>query len=101
MTTIEHSQSATKGVFYALDQEQDGERIGEMTYSRAGETLIIIDHTEAYRGHEGQGVGRELVAAGVAHARENDLKILPLCPYALAQFKRHAEYADVWKQPGA
>ncbi|MCR9145365.1 MAG: N-acetyltransferase [bacterium] len=93
---IEHSETATKGVFHALNEA--GERIGEMSYSRAGDTLIIIDHTEAYEGHEGQGVGRELVAAGVMHAREHSLKVLPLCPYALVQFKRNKDYADVWKQ---
>lgn len=96
---IEHSETATKGAFHA--QDETGERVGEMTYSRAGETLIIIDHTEAYPGHEGQGIARALVEAGVAYAREKDLKVLPLCPYALAQFRRNADYADVWKKTGA
>ena len=95
---IQHSETATKGAFHAFDEA--GERVGEMSYSRAGETLIIIDHTEAYSGHEGQGIGRELVAAGVEYARANGKKILPLCPYAQAQFRRNAAYADVWKNPG-
>jgi hypothetical protein len=33
----------------------------------------------------------------VDYARKNKLKVIPLCPYVHAQFKRHPkEYADVW-----
>jgi predicted GNAT family acetyltransferase len=35
----------------------------------------------------------------VGYARERKLKIIPLCPYVQAQFKRHPDtYADVWNQ---
>lgn len=37
--------------------------------------------------------------AMVEHARTNHLKVIPLCPYVHAQFKRHPEeYADVWNK---
>ena len=35
----------------------------------------------------------------VDYARKHDLKVIPLCPYVHAQFKRHPdEYADVWNK---
>jgi uncharacterized protein len=35
----------------------------------------------------------------VEYVRKNGLKVIPLCPFVHAQFKRHPdEYADVWKQ---
>ncbi|HEU4902844.1 MAG TPA: N-acetyltransferase [Flavisolibacter sp.] len=38
----------------------------------------------------------------VDYARKNGLKVIPLCPYVHAQFKRHpADYADVWKPDNA
>jgi uncharacterized protein len=42
---------------------------------------------------------KKLLSAMVDYARKNQLKVLPLCPYVLAQFKRHREeYADVWEK---
>ncbi|WP_340065205.1 GNAT family N-acetyltransferase [Ascidiimonas aurantiaca] len=89
---IRHQQKETKGIFFI----QDGMKMAaHMTYSKAGPDKIIIDHTvveEAYKGH---GLGSQLVKAAVVHARENELKILPLCPFANAEFKKHPEYDDV------
>jgi uncharacterized protein len=73
---------------------RDGEE-AEMTFSKAGEHLIIIDHTMAPPAFRGQGVAAALVARGVADARAAGKRVLPLCPYAAAQFRRHPEWADV------
>lgn len=33
------------------------------------------------------------------YAREHELKVIPLCFYVYAQFKRHPEqYAGIWKK---
>ena len=49
---------------------------GEMTWSNAGESLIIIDHTFVDNAFRGQGIANELVAQGVAYARENNLIVI-------------------------
>jgi predicted GNAT family acetyltransferase len=67
----------------------------EMTFSKAGEKLLIIDHTEVPPAFRGQGVGVALVARAVEDARAAGKEIMPLCPFAAAQFRRHAEWADV------
>ncbi len=34
----------------------------------------------------------------VDYTRKNGLKVIPLCPYVLAQLQRHPEeYADIWE----
>ena len=76
--------------FYRADGAE-----AEMTYSRAGEKLIIIDHTEVPATFRGQGVGQALVARAVADARAAGKHILPLCPFAAAQFRRHPEWRDL------
>lgn len=67
----------------------------EMTFTRAGEGLVIIDHTGVPDAFRGQGVGAALVAKAVADFRAQGKKVLPLCPFAAAQFRRHPEWADL------
>ena len=72
----------------------DGHEV-EMTYSRASPTLIILDHTSVPDALRGRGVGLALVLRDVEEARRDGFKILPLCPFAKAQFDRHADWSDV------
>jgi predicted GNAT family acetyltransferase len=75
--------------------EAPGGITAEMTFSRASETLIIIDHTEVPDIFRGTGTGLRLVETLIADARTSGTKIIPLCPFAAAQFKRHPEWGDV------
>ncbi len=89
---INHRKEENKGAFIATE---NGAKAGEMTYSKAGDTLIIIDHTEVDPAFGGQGVGKKMVLAAVDFARENNIKILPLCPFAKAAFDKDATIQDV------
>lgn len=75
--------------------EQDGNILAEMVYSMAGASRMIIEHTEVSEELRGQNVGYELVRTAVEYARTHDIKIVPLCPFANAVFKRKKEYEDV------
>ena len=66
-----------------------------MTYSWAGEHKFIIDHTEVNPAFNGRGVGKKMVLAAVEYARKNDLKIIPLCPFAKSVFDKTEEIRDV------
>lgn len=80
---------------YSIRAEDGAE--AEMTFVRSGADTIIIDHTLVPDAFRGQGVGLKLVQRGVDDARAAGKKIIPLCPFAAAQFKRHPEWADVLK----
>lgn len=67
----------------------------EMTYSKAGEKMIIIDHTEVPDELGGLGLGGLLVRRGVEDARKEGKKIVPLCPFANAYIENHPELQDV------
>ena len=92
MMKIERDEHGTKGAFY-IDEE--GEWIAEMTYFKSGDSEITIDHTEVDAKLRGEGIGDDLIAAAVKHARDNGLKIKATCPYAAKVLAKHPEYEDV------
>ena len=91
MSQIHHEKDDSKGRYW---MQIDG-HLAELTYSRAGDSMIIIDHTDVPDALRGQGVGVRLVERAVADARQNGIRILPLCPFAKAQFQRHRDWQDV------
>ncbi|MES2848956.1 MAG: GNAT family N-acetyltransferase [Bacteroidota bacterium] len=93
---ILQQQNETKGSFYV---EQNGKVVAEMTYSVASPSLIIIDHTEVDESLKGKGAGVKLLNKLVEYARANNIKIIPLCPFAKSVFdKKHEEFKDVLRQ---
>jgi predicted GNAT family acetyltransferase len=59
------------------------------------QTRIIFTHTEVPVALEGNGIGAALAKTGLDYARENDLKVMPLCPFFASYMRRHPEYKDL------
>lgn len=74
----------------------DDKKAGKMDISVIGDKLTVY-HTGVSEEFEGRGFAKILLEKLVSYAREHHLKIVPLCPYVHAQFKRRPdEYSDVW-----
>ena len=95
--TIERDDGASKGRYRLVI---DGAEAA-MTYSRAGDKLIIIDHTEVPAALRGRKVGERLVRQAIEDARRDGVAIIPLCPFAKAQIDRRPEWQDVLRQTPA
>ncbi len=89
---IKQHDDGKKGKFFI---EVAGKEEAEMTYVWAGSDKIIIDHTAVSDVLKGQNAGKQLVAAAVNFAREKQIKILPLCPFAKAVIQKNADYHDI------
>lgn len=88
---VTHERSDHRGAFV---MERDGKRLAEMTYTVAG-SRVIIDHTTVDDALRGTGAGKKLVEAAVQWARAENVKLLPLCPFAKSVFDKTPAYADV------
>lgn len=80
------------GHFKAVENQAQA---GLMTYTWAGNEKFIIDHTEVNPEFRGRDVGKKMVHAAVDYARKNNLKIMPLCPFAKAVFRKDDGLSDV------
>ena len=89
---INQVNNEKNGYFEAIENNVQA---GKMSYVWAGETKIIIDHTEVNPEFSGKGIGKQLLMAVVQSARENKIKILPLCPFAKSVFDKDETIRDV------
>lgn len=92
MSNIIHDFDGKKGAFRFKQEEAF---LAEMEYVMAGEDKMIIDHTRVDESLRGQGIGKKLQEQLVQHVREHQIKVVPLCPFAKAMFKKNEEWQDV------
>lgn len=79
-------------MFFIQDEDNI---LAEMVYTLPSHDKMIIEHTEVSDELRGQNVGYELVHTAVEYARHHAMKIIPLCPFTNAVFKKKPEYQDV------
>ncbi|MDM1758754.1 MULTISPECIES: GNAT family N-acetyltransferase [Acinetobacter] len=90
---FQHIDDANQGEFF-LENEQ-GQRIAEISYVWSGEDKIIANHTWVDDSLRGQGMARQLLDTLVDFARKKQLKIVPTCSYVDVMFRRDKSFADV------
>lgn len=56
---------------------------------------IYLTHTEVPEVQEGKGLGSYIVKRTLDHIREQNLTLIPLCPFVAMYIKRHPEYRDL------
>lgn len=71
----------------------------ELAFFERPEGIVTIDHTTTPKQHRGHGIGSTLVARAVADFRTDRQKVIPACPFAYKQFKKHPDWRDVLHRP--
>lgn len=82
-----------KGKFYIGESEDNF--IAHITFKDGGNNVILIDHTFVDPSLRGQSIAGKLLAKVIEMAREENLKIVPVCSYAVNKMTRTDEYKDV------
>lgn len=73
-----------------FEWNQDG--LTSMVEYVMGNNLMVFSHTEVPPALEGQGIAAKMAKFALDYARDQQLRILPLCPYIKAYIERHPEY---------
>lgn len=81
-----------RGMVQAMDGSTEA---GAMTYTWAGSDKIIIDHTHVDEAYGGQGLGKHILENILDWVRTENVKVIPLCPFAKAQFDKNESFRDV------
>ena len=89
MPDIHHQPDANR---FAADV---GGGTAELVYERRHADRITFVHTFVPEASRGQDVGTALVEAGLAYARENELGVVPACPFVKAHMEEHPETQDL------
>ena len=89
---IQHQSDGHRGSFFFGEATKP---LAEMVYVMAGPKKMIIEHTEVDESLKGQGVGVKLLEALVDFVRKEEIKVIPLCPFANATFKKRQDLQDV------
>jgi uncharacterized protein len=92
-TSIEKRVAGTSGRYVARIDGVDGK--AELLFTVRDPSLIRADHTEAPASMRGTGTPLALVEHMIGDARSSGFKIIPVCPYVLAQYSKHPEWSDV------
>jgi len=90
---VDVEENPPRGRFKLVDDA--GAMLGEMTFSRARDDLIIIDHTDVDESLRGKHGGLRLFDGMVAWARETGTQIMSTCPFTNAMFERDPSSRDV------
>lgn len=86
--SIEHRPAVRR--FVCRLEGAEGHAEYELEPGRMRMTHTVVDPRL-----QGRGVAAALVAAALAHARAEGLKVVPQCSYVEAYLRRHPETADL------
>ncbi|MBK8799927.1 MAG: N-acetyltransferase [Anaerolineales bacterium] len=86
-----HNEAQTRFEF-----AQEGQ-LAVLDYRRVGNQILFTD-THVPAELEGRGIGSALVKAGLNYARDNQVEVVPLCPFVKSYIERKPEYQPLVKQ---
>ncbi|CAN5740414.1 MAG: N-acetyltransferase [Gemmatimonadetes bacterium] len=85
-----HDRAASR---FRLPLEDGGEAFIEYVEPDSG-TLDLL-HTVVPPAARGEGIGSGLVEQVLRYARDQDLRIVPSCPFVAAYLQEHPEYREL------
>ncbi len=68
--------------------------LSKLDYFRDGDNFVIA-HVGVYPELRGQGVAGKIMDASLEYAKQNSLRVIPMCSYAAAYIRKNPQYMDL------
>ena len=78
----------------SFELQVDGHK-ATLMYNPVKPSVWSLNHTYVPAQLEGQGIGSKLVKHVLTHCENNDIRIIPRCPFIDAYIRRHPEWKDL------
>ena len=79
--------------FYIGEDEENP--LAEITFQPKSDGVITVDHTYVSDELRGQGIAGKLVEVITSYARDQNLKIEPVCSYVQSKMEKTEAYHDL------
>ena len=86
------TQKGKNSLFFIGEEESPAAYI---SFKHKNDNVIIAEHTVVSEALRGKGIASKLAVKLMDYARENDLKIVPVCSYVVGFFEKHTTYSDL------
>jgi predicted GNAT family acetyltransferase len=74
---------------------REGDDLAVLEYRLRGAHALVLTHTGVPHRLEGRGVAASLARTALEYAREQQMRVVPLCSFVQAYLRRHPEYLDL------
>ncbi|SHG14111.1 GNAT family N-acetyltransferase [Dysgonomonas macrotermitis] len=72
-----------------------GKYLAKIEYIKTDTGEIYLTHTEVPTALEGQGIGSQLVEKVLTDIENNQLRLIPLCPFVAGYIKKHPDWRRI------
>lgn len=80
-----------------ITEDNNDELLAYVSFPSTGENEVTIDHTVVSPSLRGQGIGSILLENAYEVIRNQNLKAIPTCSYAIKWFSKNPDKTDILK----
>ncbi|MBN2117571.1 MAG: N-acetyltransferase [Anaerolineales bacterium] len=73
------------------------DHLSKLDYMLNGKNFVIT-HVGVYPEFRGQGVAGKIMESSLEYARQNALRVIPMCSYAAGYIRKNPRYLELTKQ---
>lgn len=74
---------------------EDGVRVGYITFTRRPPDVLLVDYVHTLPEFGGRGIGTRTAIAAAEWARDQGLRVYPICPFFRSVMDHHPEFDGI------